>query len=84
MCFFPDAPSGQPDEVTLELSVRGVGGPRPSLEADVIWGYPGQVETDLIPGSVAISKDALRRIEAALPRLAEVLRTAVRRGRPLS
>jgi hypothetical protein len=82
-CFFPDAPADQPDEVTLQLSVGCVRGPRPSLEVDVIWDYPGQVEADLFEGSVAMSEDALRRIETELPRLLEILRTAVRRGRPL-
>jgi hypothetical protein len=83
-CFFPEAPPNQPDEVTLELCIGSVRGPSPSLEADVIWGHPGQLEADLFPGTVAMSEDALRRIEAELPRLVEVLRTAVRRGRPLT
>ena len=81
-CYFPDAPADQPDEVTLELCVGGIGGPKPSLEADVIWGCPGQVELDLFPGSVAMSEDAVQRIEAELPRLVQVLQAAVRRGRP--
>jgi hypothetical protein len=82
-CFFPAAPADQPDEVTLELCVGGVGGPEPSLEADVIWSYPGQLEADLFPGKVPLSEQVLQRVEAELPRLVEVLQTAVRRGRPL-
>jgi hypothetical protein len=83
-CFLPDAPPDQPDEVTLELCFGGVRGPSPSVDADVVWGYPGQVEADLFPSTVAMSEEALRRVEAELPRLVEVLQTAVRRGRPLS
>jgi hypothetical protein len=83
-CFFPEAPPNQSDEVTLQVCIGSVRGPGPSLDAAVIWGYPGQLEADLFPGPVAMSEDALRQLEAELPRLLEVLRTAVTRGRPLT
>src|SRR5207248_786896 len=70
-CVFPDAPPDQPDEVTLELCFGGVRGPSPTLEADVVWSYPGQLEADLFPGTVAMSAEALGQIEAELPRLLE-------------
>jgi hypothetical protein len=83
-CFFPVAPTDQPDEVSLQIVINDVQGPKSSLEVDVIWGYPGQVEEDLFNGSVPLSEHATGQIEAELPRLVEVLLTAVRRGRPLN
>ena len=81
-CFFPEAATDQPDELTLEVCVAGVRGPTCLISADVIWGYPGRVEMELFDSSVAMSTDALQRIEAELPRLVEVLRTAVANGPP--
>jgi hypothetical protein len=79
-CDVPD--QDQRAEVTLELCFGAIQGPSPSVEAHVIWDYPGQVEADLFPGNVAMNENALQHIEAELPRLVEILRTAVRRGRP--
>jgi hypothetical protein len=81
-CFFPNAPPDQPDEVSLELSFGGVTGPNPTVEADVVWGHPGQAEADLFPRPVPLTEESLRRVEIELPRLIEVLWSAVRRGRP--
>jgi hypothetical protein len=79
-CDVPD--QDQRAEVTLELCFGAIQGPSPSVEAHVIWDYPGQVEADLFPDSVAMTENALRQIEEELPRLVEILRMAVRRGRP--
>jgi len=81
--FFPGAPTDQSDEVTLELSFAGIWGPKPLLEAAVFWGHPGgEVEVNLFQGEVPMSHDALTRLDAELPRLLQVFRDAVRRGRP--
>ncbi len=50
-------------EVTLELCFGALHGPSPSVEAHVIWDYPGEVETDLFPDSVAMTENALRQID---------------------
>jgi hypothetical protein len=81
-CLLPGAPSEQADEVTLELCFSGIRRPEPTVEAHVVWDYPGQLEADLFPVAVAVSEDALQRIEAELPRLLEALQTALRKGRP--
>jgi hypothetical protein len=81
-CLLPDAPPGQPDEVTLELCFGGVTGPAPTVEADVVWGHPGHLEADLFPRPVPLTEEALRIVEGELPRLVEALGSAVRRGRP--
>jgi hypothetical protein len=81
-CFFPQAPLDQPDEVSLTLSIGGVRGPGPTLDVDVCWSDPGGLEADLFPKTVPLSEEALQKVDAELPRLIEVLRTAVRRGRP--
>ncbi len=81
-CFFPNAPLDQPDEVVLELGFAGVFASAPTVNVDLIWGHPGQIELDLFPGAVALTNEALNCIKAELPRLVEVFRVAVRRGRP--
>jgi hypothetical protein len=81
-CVFLRARADQPDEVVLELCFGDVFGAAPTVDVDVIWGHPGQLELDLFPGKVTLSSQALDTIEAALPRLVEALRVAVRRGRP--
>jgi hypothetical protein len=81
-CFFPNAPPDQPDEVTLELCFGGVSGRGPTVEADVVWGHPGQVEADLFPHPAPLTEETLRIVEGELPELIEALWSAVRRGRP--
>src|SRR4051812_43353715 len=49
-CYFPNAPLNQPDQVTLQLCLSGLKGGAPSIDVDVIWGYPGQIEADLFSG----------------------------------
>lgn len=82
-CFFPQAPDDQPDEVVLEIVLGGAWNPVPSIEVNVIWGYPGQVEADLFPVPVPLSDAVIQQIECELPRLLAVLRSAVQRGRPV-
>jgi hypothetical protein len=64
------------------LCFGGVTGPTPTVEADVVWGHPGQEEADLFPGPVPLTEDALRLAEGELPRLIQALWSAVRRRGP--
>ena len=84
-------PSNLPDQtdpdqteyVALMINLKHLSA-KPEIETVLVsWGS-GQVETKLIPEPVAITEDILVKIENSLPKLYEVLKSAVARGHPVA
>jgi hypothetical protein len=81
-CVFPNARIDQPDNVSLDICF-GLRDPICTIDANVIWGHPGQLEAEVWPRPVPLTEEAIQRIESELPRLLQVLREAVQRGMPI-
>ena len=81
-CRLPNAEDDQPDEVVLELVFHGKDQRTRTVEANVIWGHPGQVEADLFPVAVRMDDRSLQHLEEALPILAEALLKALDEAGP--
>ena len=83
-CLLDQPPPDEPDDVTLELCFPGAYGPAPRVSAEVVWGDPsGRVEGEVFPeGQVPLTEQTLGQVEAALPKLVNVLRGALMRGCP--
>src|SRR5262249_30961204 len=78
-----DRPREEPDLVDLLVGIRHLT-TEPELESlYVCWGHPsGYVELELLDRPVPLDDAAWSSAEAAVPRLVEALRSAIKRGRP--
>jgi len=82
-CLLPNAAPDQPDNVALSVGLNHLNGTPMLCSADVVWGHPsGTVESDVLPGPVPFSADALDDVLTHLPELLAALQDALRRGRP--
>jgi hypothetical protein len=82
-CMIGERPRGEPDDITLGITLDLSSAAPRFHSADVCWGHPsGQIVGEIAVRGIPYTDESLAVVEAGLPALFAALREAILRGSP--